>query len=917
MKNYLLLFFCLVAVLSYGQEPVPYLQNPTPNSMIVNWKTSSNNETTVYYGTSPANLNVTVTGTTNIFSDTGYTNNYYYHTAKVNSLQPNTKYYYKIKTGTFESPVYNFRTLPLPGQAATADGKIRFLIMGDNQLKNEPRYDSLNYHAYRKIKQRFGTTADPSDHVALTFMVGDQVDVGTLDHYENVHFKKNRKLSPYLPIQTTVGNHETYGTLGMSSYYAHFYIDELSYKNITSGNENYYAQQAGNVLFVSLSSEHTGAAQQMWLQQILDAASTDNTVQWIISLSHRPYQAEQYVGDISTWVRNTAVPMLTASDKYLMHIGAHHHLYHRGQLKNSPNYQIISGGTAWDQYWGMSNEQDFDDVQKTLTDWTYQIIEIDVTNGKADVESYSIGSIYQQKNSVLVDSFHRYKNLAKPAKPSVTNVFTTPVTLPLTLNGSTFATATPELLNTSQFLISKTPDFSVIDKEFYRDFENWFGKEGTGNPDVTKNLNAGVDITKATLAANSVTNGTYYVKLRYRDRNLEWSDWSDLKQFEITGSVVSNPALVLNKTEYLQNEPILATYTDGPGNQQDWIGIYKKGQTPASVTSQAYKYTNGQTSGTANFNTGLAAKGQYFAGFFANNGYTEITGRKSFYVGPKVVLQVTADSYPVGGTVTINYSNGPNLVKDWIGIYKMGQVPGSANPSAMWSYVTTAAGTKNFTGLPKGYYYATYLLEDGYTQIGEKVFFKVGDIVTDLWINKPVYTLGENITASWTDSPGIVKDWLGIYPQSVQTPNDQFTSYTYFDGLTQGSKTISGNVNGVPTAAGNYYMVMFTNDSYTEVSNRVSFQVVSSTLGTGESQSSTEKNVILYPNPAKPGQPTFIRSDYPIEKIQLLSATGQLLYETKNINNQKFSLLNENLPKGVYFVKVHTRKLFTLKLIVE
>uniref|UniRef100_A0AAU6WUX3 Metallophosphoesterase family protein n=2 Tax=Chryseobacterium TaxID=59732 RepID=A0AAU6WUX3_9FLAO len=283
MKNYLLLFFCLVAVLSYGQEPVPYLQNPTPNSMIVNWKTSSNNETTVYYGTSPANLNVTVTGTTNIFSDTGYTNNYYYHTAKVNSLQPNTKYYYKIKTGTFESPVYNFRTLPLPGQAATADGKIRFLIMGDNQLKNEPRYDSLNYHAYRKIKQRFGTTADPSDHVALTFMVGDQVDVGTLDHYENVHFKKNRKLSPYLPIQTTVGNHETYGTLGMSSYYAHFYIDELSYKNITSGNENYYAQQAGNVLFVSLSSEHTGAAQQMWLQQILDAASTDNTVQWIIS----------------------------------------------------------------------------------------------------------------------------------------------------------------------------------------------------------------------------------------------------------------------------------------------------------------------------------------------------------------------------------------------------------------------------------------------------------------------------------------------------------------------------------------------------------------------------------------------------------------------------------------------------------
>jgi hypothetical protein len=51
--------------------------------MIVNWKTASDNETTVIYGDSPTNLNVTVTGTTNIFSDTGYNNNYYYHTAKL------------------------------------------------------------------------------------------------------------------------------------------------------------------------------------------------------------------------------------------------------------------------------------------------------------------------------------------------------------------------------------------------------------------------------------------------------------------------------------------------------------------------------------------------------------------------------------------------------------------------------------------------------------------------------------------------------------------------------------------------------------------------------------------------------------------------------------------------------------------
>ncbi|MGG5210368.1 fibronectin type III domain-containing protein [Chryseobacterium sp. MIQD13] len=912
MKHYFF-FFCFAVQIAFGQALFPYLQNPTPNSMIVNWKTASNNETTVIYGTSPTSLNVTVTGTTNIFSDTGYNNNYYYHTAKITSLQPNTKYYYKIKTGTSESAVYNFRTLPLPGQPATADGKIRFLIMGDNQIKAEPRYDSLTLNAYKKLKQKFGPNSDPSDNIALTFMVGDQVDVGTLDHYENVHFKKNIKLSPYLPIQTTVGNHETYGTLGMNSYYAHFYIDEIKYKNISSGNENYYAQQAGNVLFISLSSEHTGTVQQTWLSQILNEANADSTVDWIISLSHRPYQAEQYVGDISTWVRNNAVPLLTTSNKYLMHVGAHHHLYHRGQLKDTPNYQIISGGTAWDQYWGMSNEQDFDDVQKTLTDWTYQIVEVDVQTGKVDIECYSIGGVYNRKYNELVDTFHRYKNQPKPSKPSVTNTFSGTVTLPLTLDGSAFASSNGELLNTTQFLISKAPNFSVIEKEFYRDYENWFGKDGNGTPDRTKNLNAGVDITKATIPANSISNGIYYAKVRYRDRNLEWSDWSDVKQFEVSGSVVSNPTFALDKTEYTQNEAITATYTGGPGNQQDWVGIYKKGQTPATTTSQGFLYTNGQTAGTAVFPNGLVNKGQYFAGFFANNGYTEITPRKSFYVGPKVQLQTTADTYPVGGTVVINYSNGPNLVKDWIGIYKMGQTPGT-NTSIKWSYVSTPSGTLNFTGLPKGYYYAQYLLEDGYTGIGDKVFFKVGDIVTELWINKPVYTLGENITASWTDSPGIIKDWLGIYPQSIQTPDDNFVSYTYFDGVTQGTKTIQGTA--LPATPGNYYMVMFTNDSYTEVSNRKEFQVIAGTLGTEEVKS-TEKNVILYPNPTKPGEPTFIKSDYPIEKIELVSASGQLLYESKNINNQRFSLVNENLPKGVYFVKVHSRKLFTLKLIIQ
>jgi hypothetical protein len=95
---------------------------------------------------------------------------------------------------------------------------------------------------------------------------------------------------------------------------------------------------------------------------------------------------------------------------------------------------------------------------------------------------------------------------------------------------------------------------------------------------------------KSNFCSELNSNGIYYVKTRYRDRNLEWSDWSDVKQFEITGSVVSNPTFTLNKTEYAQNEPITATFTGGPGNQQDWVGIYKKDRLQPLPLLRVYLY---------------------------------------------------------------------------------------------------------------------------------------------------------------------------------------------------------------------------------------------------------------------------------------------------------------------------------------
>lgn len=914
MRQILLMMLCFfTGFYGFGQTIHPYLQAPTPNSIYVNWKTASVSTPTIVYGTTASTLNSTATGAQSQFMDGGYSGTYYYNTVQMINLLPNTKYYYKVISGTVSSDTLSFRTLPLPGQATTSDGHLRFLIMGDNQINASGRYDTLVAKAKKKVFEKWG--GEPSDFLSLTFMVGDQVDLGNLDQYENIHFKMNRELSGYVPIQTTVGNHETYGALGMNAYYAHFYLDQMNYQGISSGTENYYAMQAGNVLFISLSSEHTGNAQFTWLQQVMNTAANDATVDWILTFSHRPYEAEQYVGDISGWVKNTAVPFCTGFDKYLMHVGAHHHLYARGQLKDVPVYNIISGGTAWDQYWGQSTEQDFDYVQKTIPNWCYQIVDVDVTNGKIDVETYSVGSpiMYannQWKNNELVDSFHRYKNQAAPNQPVITTNFGDSLQLPFTIASSPYASSTAELLNSTEFQVSQTTNFSVTELDVLRDYENLYGQAPGQAADSTRDLNAGVNITEYTIAAGTLSNGKHYVRVRHRDRNLEWSNWSAIDSFHVYNSFVSGPSLAMDSSEYNLGSPMIATYANGPGNNTDWIGIYHLGNTPGTIASTAWQYCNG-SSGTMNFSgNALTQSDMYYAAFFELDGYSEIASRDTFYYGKIPVITSDTNAYAIGSTIPLYIGNAP-AVADSVEVIKVGHTHG-IQPSAYWGAINQTSDTIQLNGIPEGYYVSRYYFK-GEFLVGEPFFFSVGDTITSLWIDQPVYDLGQEIVATWTDAPGIVKDWLGIYNEGDEPNSDPLLSYAYFGGVASGTKTLTDSL--LPTAAGDYFIVMFTNDSYTEVSNRVHFTVVNP-LGVEEIGNSGIK---VYPNPLTDSQDqlTVFSSEYPIEYIRILDMNGKTVYKTENVNQQKYSLLSQQLPKGVYEIEIQSRKLFRYKLLVQ
>jgi len=89
------------------------------------------------------------------------------------------------------------------------------------------------------------------------------------------------------------------------------------------------------------------------------------------------------------------------------------------------------------------------------------------------------------------------------------------------------------------------------------------------------------------------------------------------------------PLVRTDRPAYTTGETITVTFTNGPGNPLDWIGIYKEGETPGGgPTATLWFYVDGTrtgstglTEGTITFVNGLAAAGNYLVYFLQNDGY--------------------------------------------------------------------------------------------------------------------------------------------------------------------------------------------------------------------------------------------------------------------------------------------------------
>lgn len=836
---------------------VPYIYMNTSRSVCVSWKSSADGAgSVVRYGRDEGSLTSSVEAGSNRIAGT-----YYWNSAVIDNLEPDAVYYYRVESKAGTSAIYRFRTMPSPGSKK----KIRVLMIGDHQRNERSDYEWMINAARRTVAEKYGDVPF-EDNISFIMNVGDQVDGGLSELYETVHLFKSRSVSPSLPTMTVVGNHEYREDPDLRLYKGHYRYDTLSYAGISSGTASYYAYLAGRTLFVALDSDDPSAAQKMWVRKVIAAAAADENVDFIVSVQHRPLYAEQYSGDVSPWMLNEIMPILSSTPKHVLNYSGHHHLYARGQMTDTPVYHIISGGgvgtsaEGYEQLWGKTPDNfNHEEVQKTIDHWTYQIAEFDPVELTMTVETYSIGNSRLALDNVLVDRFvRRLGDSSAPAVPVVKAV-QGDVTLPYVFTQE----AKDDDVAAVEYQISKNSDFTDIVLDRLTTFEDFYGVDDKYMP---LDINAGKDITRLSLENGSLPDGTYYIRTRNRNDNLQWSDYSAPVNFTVAGST-AQAALSLDGRFFRTGSEVAFKYDGAPVGTDAWVGVYVYGKTPGTADlSYHFAYTDG-VSGT--WRCRIDDPGAYFAVLFKDGGYTEITDRVEFVVSDncddQTLPTISTDKkvYAEGDPVVVSYDNAPCIDRDWIGLYERSAVPVSSRcPTYAYvgntpqgSLTLNVAGTINFESpLKAGVYFAGYFNADGYHESCGRASFVIGRPVI-LEAGRSEYASTESVEAFYEGLPCFGDEQVAVYGSDGL--------YGCFPMSGVGGKVDIGRL-----PAGRYELCVVT-DGMIEISERTSVTITASTSISDVSSARAEVTLV--------GDNLHVVSLEGVHSVELYGSNGTLL----------------------------------------
>ncbi|MCE4564758.1 metallophosphoesterase family protein [Maribellus sp. CM-23] len=507
----------------------PYLQDVTPNSAYILWETNQTNESVVEWGTSNELGNVSY-GTS--FSS----NTSRLHQVQLENLSHYTRYYYRVKTGSAVSAIFEFKTPPL----AADEKPFRIVAMSDmqkdgdhpNKFKEIVEEGVLKY-----FKTKYGGKI--TDNLALLMLPGDLVSNGEIfSQWKNDFFNPAEKLYSQIPVYPVLGNHEN----NSANYFNYFKLPE----NGTEGyREHWWFKDYGNLRIIGLNSNtpYSGNTQLAWLQQTLNNTLTADSIDFVFAQMHHPYKSELWTpgeSDFTGSVIEKLDNFAAQSGKPVVHLFGHTHGYSRGQSRDQKHLwvNVATAGGAIDN-WSEFPNNDYNEFSVSQDE--YGFIVIDVTDGndpKLVLRRISRGDQDQVVENQQTDVVTIRKNASivnKPEGVSPANQKLIPECVVLKADNFSSANTSAEHAQSHWQVSTSATDFSNPAADSWKTFENWYNEVNTQEGD---------DLTDEPIAGLS-ENTNYWWRVRYRDKELNWSEWSEPLAFS-TGKSQSLPNLLKN-----------------------------------------------------------------------------------------------------------------------------------------------------------------------------------------------------------------------------------------------------------------------------------------------------------------------------------------------------------------------------------
>ncbi len=525
---------------TYDFHMHPYLQSSTPKSIYVSWHGYGGASTIVEYGTSES-LGQSQSGDFELIGGKNY-----WHTVKLTGLTPDTEYFYKCKSDDRETEIFKFRT---PAEGVPAKGHLRYLLLGDTRPSifgdNGNRPSEIVEAMISTVKKLYGN--DIQNQIDLVINTGDIVIRGdNVANFPKEYFGAYESMSANIPFMVSVGNHEQENP----SYYKYMKYEDFN----NTGTEKYYSFVTDKTQFIMLNSNDTvvrnhPGVQATWLNAQLDSAENDSSIYMSFVFGHHPGHTELWPdGELpqsdgnGAWIRSEVYGALASHSKAQMYSYGHSHCYERGAIEsdeentNGDFYIMLTGGGGSDlDRWRMyPNQKDYPEIQIAFDYYMFNLVDIDLNAKTMDVYAYALGHPNNMFDEVkMVDHFYRKLDQTGPEKPVALSIDTTEKRRPK-LIASEFVGV--DSLMTSHFQITKTPGNYEHPITSKRDWVNFYGDSGA--PYYTPiNKNKGIDLTSFKVKYNLKVGQTYAWRVRYRDHNLKWSEWSDEKEFTISTPV--------------------------------------------------------------------------------------------------------------------------------------------------------------------------------------------------------------------------------------------------------------------------------------------------------------------------------------------------------------------------------------------